>query len=214
MWPKHINAAPTLINALVCCFAHTCIPGSFGPLKSPGSIMNTWDSLSNKCNSNKSLPPQLQHTHSNVKLPSTGFESAFQTLGRTTHWNNHQRDLPDKEWHILHHITLASALFLEKKSGLKFRTILVAHNGVSRFPAPLAPKISSKSCSFQAFLREKPHFGQILGSGPLLEVKTPLTTPVLCYFFVLSICTQAHQSGHLPNTKAKPSCKFPAPLMI
>ena len=33
--------------------------------------------------------------------------------------------------------------------------------------ASLAPKIFSKSCSFQAISREKPYFEQILGSGPL-----------------------------------------------
>ncbi len=44
--------------------------------------------------------------------------------------------------------------------------------------APLAPKISSKSCSFQAILREKPYFEQSLGSGPPLGSKlhwAPLT---------------------------------------
>ncbi len=34
-------------------------------------------------------------------------------------------------------------------------------------PAPLASKILSKSCSFQAIVREKPYFEQILGSSPL-----------------------------------------------
>ena len=42
---------------------------------------------------------------------------------------------------------------------------------------PLAPKISSKLCSFQAILREKkPYFEQILGSGPH-GVKTLLGPP-------------------------------------
>ncbi len=33
-------------------------------------------------------------------------------------------------------------------------------------PGPLAPMISSKSCSFQVILWEKPYFEQSLGSGP------------------------------------------------
>ena len=43
---------------------------------------------------------------------------------------------------------------------------------------PFAPKISSKSCSFQATLRENPNFEQILGSGPPLGVKTPRGLPL------------------------------------
>ena len=37
--------------------------------------------------------------------------------------------------------------------------------------APLAPTISSKSCSFQAILRENPYFEHILGSGSPLGSK-------------------------------------------
>ncbi len=43
---------------------------------------------------------------------------------------------------------------------------------------PPQPKISSKSCSFQEILREKPYFKQILDSGPSPSgVKTPLGPP-------------------------------------
>ena len=42
---------------------------------------------------------------------------------------------------------------------------------------PPGPKISSKSCSFQAILRETPYFEEILGSGPPIGVQTPLAPP-------------------------------------
>ena len=45
-------------------------------------------------------------------------------------------------------------------------------------PGPLAPKISSESCSFRAILRENAYIEQILGSGPPLGQKlrwAPLT---------------------------------------
>ncbi len=44
-------------------------------------------------------------------------------------------------------------------------------------PGPLAPKISSKSCSFQAILREKPLFRAKFGLKAPLGVKTLLGSP-------------------------------------
>ncbi len=53
----------------------------------------------------------------------------------------------------------------------------VADPGGTGGQGPLAPKISSKSCSFQAILRENSYFEHILGSGPSPGVQTPLGPP-------------------------------------
>ncbi len=56
-----------------------------------------------------------------------------------------------------------------------------APQAVPEGPDPLATKIFSKSCSFQAILGEKPYFEQILGSAPptLLVPLTKILDPPL-----------------------------------
>ncbi len=72
----------------------------------------------------------------------------------------------------LQNLTACSQNFGQRPRSKNWRFELRGRSSGSRGAlgarAPLAPKISSKSCSFQAILRKTPYFEQILGSGPPL----------------------------------------------